>query len=76
MNKRLAKQVIYYVIRASGPKASASTSLHGRGQKDRLKAAAAAKKAAQDNPKDRFYVTEMVSGFTSSDLVSYNRYDA
>lgn len=76
MNKRLAKKPIWYVVRADGPKKDAETSLHGRGQKNRQKAADIAKKAAQENPLSRFYVAEMVSGFTSSDLVSYNRYDA
>lgn len=80
-SNRLSESVIFYVVEVAGAprggKASSKTkTIIGNGHLVRQKAADAAKKMAQNNPGNRYYVTETVSGFRRSNLVSYKRYDA
>jgi hypothetical protein len=80
-SKRLSESVIFYVVEIAGAPRGASAgeksrAIVGQGHKSRKDAAAKAKKMAQNNPGNRYYVTETVSGFRRSNLVSYKRYDA
>lgn len=79
-SNRLSESVIFYVVEIAGAprgaKASAKTrTIVGKGWLSRQKAADKAKEMAKNNPGSRYYVTETVSGFRRSNLVSYKRYD-
>lgn len=79
-SNRLSESVIFYVVEVSGAPRGATMGektlkIVGRGWKKRQAAADKAKTLAQNNPGSRFYVTETVSGFRRSNLVSYKRYD-
>lgn len=80
-SNRLSESVIFYVVEVAGAPRGATASektraIVGKGWKSRKEAAEKAKKMAQNNPGNRYYVTETVSGFRRSNLVSYKRYDA
>lgn len=80
-SNRLSETVIFYVVEVAGAprgaKPSAKTkAIIGQGHTSRQDAATKAKKMAKNNPGNRYYVTETVSGFRRSNLVSYKRYDA
>lgn len=80
-SNRLSETVIFYVVEIGGAPRGATAgkktrTLVGQGHTSRQAAADKAKKMAQNNPGNRYYVTETVSGFRRSNLVSYKRYDA
>ncbi len=80
-SNRLSESVVFYVVEIAGAPRGAtagekSRSIIGTGWKSRKAAAEKAKTMAKNNPGSRYYVTETVSGFRRSNLVSYKRYDA
>lgn len=78
-SNRLSESVIFYVVEIAGAPRGAAPSaktrtIIGQGWKVRQKAADKAKEMAKNNPGNRYYVTETVSGFRRSNLVSYKKY--
>ena len=84
MSRKLATKTFFYVIAATGglkrkgkKRIPPYLEVIGPAHASRKAAAAAADKMAEtDTLESRFYVTEAVSGFKRSNLVSYKRFDA
>lgn len=79
MSNRFSETPIFYVVEIAGaPRGAApgekTRSLVGQGHKVRQDAADKAKDMAKNNPGNRYYVTETVSAFRRSALVSYKKY--